>query len=173
MVMGGYAFASALHISGPLAMVVAGIIIGNRGRELAMSDQTRDYLGKFWEIIDEILNALLFLLIGFEMLVISFSFGILWLGLISIGIVLLARFLSVLTPTLVLSLKRPFEKHSIVMLTWGGLRGGISVALALAIPPDMHRDVFVSITYIIVIFSILVQGLTIGKLAGRLKSQAT
>jgi monovalent cation:H+ antiporter, CPA1 family len=169
MVMGGYALANLLHISGPLAMVVAGIITGNRGKELAMSDITRDYLGKFWELLDEILNALLFLLIGFEMLLISFEGRVLWIGLISIVVVLLARWLSVLLPTLILSFKLPFERKSIAMLTWGGLRGGISVALALAIPADMHRDLFVPITYIIVIFSILVQGLTIGRLAKRLR----
>lgn len=169
MVMGGYAFASAIHISGPLSMVVAGIITGNRGRKLAMSDITRDYLTKFWEILDEVLNALLFLLIGFEMLVIVFRQEVLWIGLLSIGVVILARWISVLVPTIIISFRKTFEKNAIAMLTWGGLRGGISVALALAIPVDMHRDLFVQITYIVVIFSIVVQGLTIGKFARRLK----
>lgn len=168
MVMGGYALADSLHISGPLAMVVAGIIIGNRGKELAMSDITRDYLGKFWELIDEILNALLFLLIGLEMLVIPFGGQIAWIGLLTIPVVLLARWFSVLLPGWLLSIRKPFENNAIALLTWGGLRGGISVALALAIPSNMHRDIFLPVTYMVVIFSILVQGLTIAPLARRL-----
>lgn len=168
MVMGGYLLASILQISGPLAMVVAGIITGNKGKAEAMSDVTRDYLGKFWELIDDILNALLFLLIGLEILVISFQPVIIYVGLITIIIVLLARFISVFLPTLFLRLRRSFEKHTIPILTWGGLRGGISVALALSLPYSMHRSEFVSITYIVVVFSILVQGLTIGRLAKKL-----
>lgn len=172
MVMGGYLLASILHISGPLAMVVAGIITGNKGREEAMSDLTRDYVGKFWELIDEILNALLFLLIGFEVLNISFHSKITIISLIAIGIILLARLVSVYIPTVFLRLKRPFEQDAIPILVWGGLRGGISVALALSLPLSMYRNEFVSITYIIVIFSITVQGLTIGKLAKRLRSKS-
>lgn len=168
MVMGGYLFASYLHISGPLAMVVAGIITGNKGKALAMSDVTRDYLIKFWELIDEILNALLFLLIGFEMIVLSFNPATVWIGMLAIVIVLLARLISVFLPTFILSFRRQFERSLIPMLTWGGLRGGISVALALSLPRGEYRDVIVSITYMIVVFSILVQGLTIGRLAKRL-----
>ena len=168
MVMGGYLFASYLHISGPLAMVVAGIITGNKGKALAMSAVTRDYLIKFWELIDEILNALLFILIGFEMIILSFSGNTLWLGLTAIVLVLFARFISVFMPTLILSFRRSFERNLIPILTWGGLRGGISVALALSLPRGEHRDTIVSITYIIVVFSIIVQGLTIGKLAKKL-----
>jgi len=167
-VMGGYAFANAIHISGPLAMVVAGIIVGNKGKQYAMSDITRDYLGKFWELVDEILNALLFMLIGFEILVISFRSELVWIGLVSIAIVLLARLVSVSVPIFFLSFRRTFEKNTIAMLTWGGLRGGISVALALSIPRDMFRQEFLSITYIIVIFSIIVQGLTISRAARKL-----
>lgn len=170
VVMGGYAFANAIHISGPLAMVSAGIIVGNKGKQLAMSDVTRDYLGKFWELIDEILNALLFMLIGFEMLVISFRMELMWMGLMAVIIVLFARFISVSIPILALSLRRTFEKNTITILTWGGLRGGISVALALSIPRDMYRQEIVTITYIVVVFSIIFQGLTIGKVAKKLVS---
>ena len=168
IVMGGYLIAGNLHISGPLAMVVAGIIIGNKAKKEGMSEQTRDYLDKFWEMIDEILNAVLFLLIGFEMLIIKISSTVLIVGGISIMVVLLARWISVLLPVSLLRNKIKFEKHAIAILTWGGLRGGISVALALSLDKHMYRDQFVLITYVIVIFSILVQGLTIGKLSKKL-----
>lgn len=168
IVMGGYLLADYLHISGPLAMVVAGIITGNKSRAEGMSDVTRDYIDKFWEMIDEVLNAILFLLIGFEMLIVPFTFSLFWFGCISIFIVLLARFISVAIPISLLKHKTVFEKNAIPILTWGGLRGGISVALALSLPESMFGDVFVSITYIIVLFSIIVQGLTIGKFAKKL-----
>ena len=168
IVMGGYFIAGYLHVSGPLAMVVAGIMIGNKLNEEGMSAQTRDYLGKFWELIDEILNAVLFLLIGFEMLIIKISSTVLLIGLLAIGIVLLARWISVFIPVYLLRFKIKFEKNAIAILTWGGLRGGISVALALSLGKHMYRDEFVLITYIIVIFSILVQGLTIGKVSKKL-----
>ena len=168
IVMGGYLLADKLHISGPLAMVVAGIITGNKSRAEGMSDVTRDYLDKFWEMIDEVLNAILFLLMGFEMLIIPFNITLFWLGCASIIIVLLARFISVAIPISLLKYKNTFEKNAIPILTWGGLRGGISVALALSLPTSMFGEVFVSITYIIVLFSIIVQGLTIGKFAKKL-----
>lgn len=168
IVMGGYALANALHVSGPLAMVVAGIITGNQGKTYGMSDVTRDYLGKFWELIDEILNAILFLLIGLEMLVIEIDQQILVIGGICILLVLLSRFISVFIPVVLLRRFVPFENKAVTMLTWGGLRGAISVALALSLPADMMRNELVSITYIIVIFSIVVQGLTISKIAGRI-----
>jgi monovalent cation:H+ antiporter, CPA1 family len=170
MVMGGYLFARYIHVSGPLAMVVAGIITGNKGKELAMSDITRDYVNKFWEMIDEILNALLFLLIGFEMIAFSFDPKDIWIGLIAIIIVLIARWISVFLPTLLLPSRRSFERYMLPILTWGGLRGAISVALALSLPKGEYRDLIISITYIIVVFSIIVQGLTIGKLAKKLTS---
>jgi monovalent cation:H+ antiporter, CPA1 family len=170
IVMGGYTLANNLHVSGPLAMVIAGIITGNKSWELSMSETTRDYLDKFWEMIDEFLNGILFLLIGFEMLVIHFNTVIFWIGCVTILIVLFARFVSVAIPIAVLKFGRTFEKHAISILTWGGLRGGISVALALSIPHTGYRYVFVAVTYIIVLFSIIVQGLTIGKLAKRLHS---
>jgi CPA1 family monovalent cation:H+ antiporter len=165
IVMGGYLLADYLHISGPLAMVVAGIITGNKSMDKNMSDVTRTYIDKFWQMMDEIFNAILFLLVGFEMLIIPFNITLLWLGIISIIIVLFARLISVAIPITLLRYKKTFEKNAVFILTWGGLRGGLSVALALSLPANMFGEVFVSVTYIIVLFSILVQGLTIGKLA--------
>ncbi len=168
IVMGGYSLAHYIHVSGPLAMVIAGIITGNQGKSLAMSDTTRDYLGKFWELVDDILNTILFLLIGFEVLVIKVNSTILTIGAITILIVLLARWIAVAFPVLLMKLRIKFEKNAIAILTWGGLRGGISVALALSLPEQMHRNELVTITYVVVIFSIIVQGLTIGKVSQRL-----
>lgn len=170
IVTGGYFIAGRLHVSGPLAMVVAGIITGNKVKCEALSLVSRDYLGKFWELADEILNAVLFLLIGLEMLVIKINTTVLIIGAIMIFIVLLARWISVLLPVQLLRSKIQFERHAVAILTWGGLRGGLSVALALSLTAAMHRDEFVLITYMIVVFSILVQGLTIGKFARRLLS---
>jgi CPA1 family monovalent cation:H+ antiporter len=155
-------------VSGPLAMVVAGIITGNMARQYGMSEVTRDYLDKFWEIIDEILNAVLFFLIGIEMIIIEFKMQHIWIGLIGIVIVLIARFLSVLVPFIFLRKNNVFQKHSLTLLTWGGLRGGISVALALSLPKSEFSDFFLTITYIIVLFSIIVQGLTIGRVVKKL-----
>lgn len=169
MVMGGYSFAHFLHISGPLAMVVAGILVGNRGKKYAMSKTTREYLDKFWELIDEILNAILFILIGFEILVINKNLSFIEIGLITILIVLIARYLSIGVSILLIKFKRTFPKNTIWVLTWGGLRGGISVALALSLNQNMHRDLFVTITYVVVLFSILIQGLSIGKFVKYLK----
>ena len=169
--MGGYLLADKLHISGPLAMVMAGIITGNKSMDVGVSDITRDYIGKFWEMIDEVMNAILFLLIGFEMLIIPFNITLLWLGFITIFIVLLGRLISVSVPIIFLKQKKPFDKNTIPILTWGGLRGGISVALALSLPKYMNGEVFVSITYIVVLFSIIVQGLTIGKFARELAAR--
>ncbi|HTK18818.1 MAG TPA: sodium:proton antiporter [Mucilaginibacter sp.] len=168
IVMGGYFVAGRLHVSGPLAMVVAGIITGNKVKHEAMSNISRDYLGKFWELIDEILNAVLFLLIGLEMLVIKINSTVLIIGAIMIFIVLLARWICVLLPVQLLRFKIQFEKHAVAILTWGGLRGGLSVALALSLSATMHRDEFVLITYMIVVFSILVQGLTVGAFTKKL-----
>jgi CPA1 family monovalent cation:H+ antiporter len=133
-----------------------------------MSETSRDYIDKFWGMVDNLLNAVLFLLIGLEMLVIPFRPSVLWLGFGAIPIVLAARYVSVLLPISLLRYNTCFEKNAIGILTWGGLRGGLSVALALSVPASMHGEQFVAITYIIVLFSILVQGLTIGKFAGRL-----
>lgn len=169
LVMGGYTIASHIHVSGPLAMVVAGIITGNKVKEEVMSDETIDYLDKFWHLIDEILHAILFLFIGLEMLIIKINVTVTIIGGITIIIVLLSRWISVIVPVVLLKYKIKFEKHAIAILTWGGLRGGISVALALSLTDKMHRDEFVLITYIVVVFSILVQGLSIGKLAKKLQ----
>jgi CPA1 family monovalent cation:H+ antiporter len=168
IVTGGYLLADRLGISGPLAMVVAGLITGNKSRREVMSDTTRDYIDKFWEMIDEFLNAILFLLIGFEVLVLPFNKTFIVLGFAAVPIVLAARYLSVLLPISLLKYLTAFERNAIPILTWGGLRGGISVALALSIPAGMQGEFFVVITYIVVLFSIIVQGLTIGKVAKRL-----
>jgi CPA1 family monovalent cation:H+ antiporter len=164
LVSGGYALAGYLHVSGPIAMVVSGLLIGNHGRVFAMSDRTREHLDTFWELIDEILNAVLFVLIGFEVLVLTFSSNILFAGLIMILITLSARLVSVWIPISLLKFTHEFTPGVVKMLTWGGLRGGISVALALSIPLGEARDIILPVTYIIVVFSILVQGLSVGKL---------
>ena len=161
LVMGGYAFARIIHVSGSIAMVVAGIFIGNRGRLFAMSENTREHLDSFWELMDEILNAVLFLLIGLEILVLTIKGNYLIAGLIMIPVVLLARFISVGIPVTFMRRIRDFSPHAVKIMTWGGLRGGISVALALSIPNGPEREALLTVTYIIVIFSILVQGLTI------------
>ncbi|MBP6185854.1 MAG: sodium:proton antiporter [Saprospiraceae bacterium] len=165
IVMGGYTLAHFLHVSGPLAMVAAGIITGNHGRKFGMSVMTVEYVDKFWEIIDEILNATLFVLIGLELLVIETNSIIVIVGFMLIIICLIARYISVYIPSLAIRLKEKITQRTLLILTWGGLRGGISIALALSIQPEMHRSVWVTITYVIVCFSILVQGLTVGKLA--------
>lgn len=162
-VTGGYAWASHLHTSGPLAMVVTGLVIGNHGRALAMSDTTRRYVDMFWKLMDEILNAVLFVLIGMEVLLITFSTSVLVAGAVAIGVTLVARALTVGWPVRVLGHRFGLPTGSWRVLTWGGLRGGISVALALALPPGPDRDTVLALTYCVVVFSILVQGLTIGR----------
>jgi CPA1 family monovalent cation:H+ antiporter len=164
LVMGGYALVSALHMSGPIAMVVAGLLIGNKGRVLAMSERTVQHLDNFWELVDEILNAVLFVLIGLEVLLLSFRGEYLLAAVAIIPAVLLARYISVGLPVTLLKRVRAFSPRVVEILTWGGLRGGISVALALSLPPVPEREVIVVITYAVVVFSILVQGLTIGAL---------
>jgi monovalent cation:H+ antiporter, CPA1 family len=168
MVFGGYVAAEAIHVSAPIAAVAAGLLIGNHGRALAMSDTTRDHLDTFWELIDEILNAVLFLLIGLEVVHLRVTSGLLAAGAIAIPVVLIARWLSVAGP---LSAMRSFRRQApgaVALLTWGGLRGGISVALALSLPNGPERDVVLVITYCVVVFSILVQGTTLGRLVRRL-----
>ena len=164
LVFGGYALASALHISGPIFVVVAGLLIGNRGRQYAMSDRTKEHLDDFWELIDEILNAVLFVLIGLEVLILSFDLNYLYAGLAMIPLTLLARFISVGVPVSLMKLRKTFTPNVIRILTWGGLRGGISIALALTLPEGESREALIVVTYIVVIFSIVVQGLTVGKL---------
>jgi CPA1 family monovalent cation:H+ antiporter len=160
-VMGGYALAAHLHISGPLAMVIAGLIVGNQGRQFAMSHTTREHLDTFWELIDSILNSVLFVLIGLEVIILKFNVQ-LWLPAAAVVLMaLFARWISVAIP--LITFKRTFglPRGSWKVLTWGGLRGGISVALALSLPVGPERDIVLSLTYVIVVFSILVQGLTI------------
>ncbi len=168
MVMGGYSLAHYLHVSGPLAMVVAGIIVGNQGKKHAMSAITEEYIDKFWELIDEVLNALLFVIIGLELLVIRFTSSFIVIGLIAIVIVLLTRYISIFLPSQIIRLKEEVKHKTILLLVWGGLRGGISIALALSLRPELGKDLWVALTYFVVAFSILVQGLTVGKLAKRL-----
>ena len=161
-VMGGYALASHLHVSGPLAMVVAGLMTGNGGRALAMSDSTRRYVDMFWELIDEMLNAVLFVLIGMEVLLISFSAPLLMGGAAAIVMTLLARSLTVGLPVAWMPALFKLPSGSSRVLVWGGLRGGISVALALSLPAGPGRNIVLALTYSVVVFSILGQGLTIG-----------
>ncbi|MCP5151048.1 MAG: sodium:proton antiporter [Ectothiorhodospiraceae bacterium] len=163
VVTGGYSLAMALHTSGPIAMVVAGLLIGNHGRRLAMSERTRGHLDTFWELIDEILNTVLFVLIGLELLVLPFDLGPAVAGVIAIPLVLAARFVCVGVPVRIMGLRRAFSPGAVRILTWGGLRGGISIALALSIPAGPERDVILPVTYLVVVFSILVQGLTLGR----------
>ena len=164
LVFGGHALATALHLSGPIAIVVAGLLIGNEGRKLAMSDKTRDHLDNFWELIDEILNAVLFVLIGLEVLILTFNPQYIWAGLVMIPTVLAIRFVSVGIPVSLLRIRQSFTPKIIRILTWGGLRGGISIALVLTLPEGQNREALLMITYVIVVFSILVQGMTVGKL---------
>ena len=159
---GGYALAEALHLSAPIAIVVAGLFIGNHGRNFAMSEDTRQNLDTFWELADEVLNAVLFLLIGLEVMVLSYNWKSFTGALLAIIIVLSARLLSVSVPIQLLKRFRSFSPHVVKILTWGGLRGGISIALALSLPAGSERDVLLAITYGVVVFSILVQGLSIG-----------
>jgi monovalent cation:H+ antiporter, CPA1 family len=164
LVMGSFGLADWLHTSGPIAVVVAGLLIGNQGRQWAMSAKTREHLDNFWELLDELLNAVLFVLIGLEVLVLSLQRPYLLAGLAAIPLVLFSRWVSVLVQVKSFSLVREFTKRTITILTWGGLRGGISVALALSLPPGTGRDAVVTITYMVVVFSILVQGLTLNRL---------
>ena len=167
LVAGAYAVCLRLHLSGPIAVVVAGLFIGNRGAERAMSEDTREALFDFWEMIDEILNSVLFLLIGLEVLVITIDPSFAWIAALSIPIVLFARLAAVSIPILTLSLGFAFSKGVIPVLTWGGVRGGISVALALSLPAVGAKPLIMTATYAVVIFSIVVQGLTIKEVVRR------
>lgn len=165
LVMAGYALAQRMHVSGPLAMVVIGLMIGNLGRLLAMSDKTREHLDTFWELIDEILNAVLFVLLGLELIILELTPVAITIGLVAIPLVLFCRWICVLIPVSILrALKTPFNPHAVKVMTWGGLRGGISVALALTLPEGPERQHLLVATYCVVLFTIIVQGLTIGKL---------
>lgn len=161
---GGYALAESLHLSAPIAIVVAGLLIGNHGRRLAMSQSTREHLDTFWELTDEILNAVLFVLIGLELLILSLDEKYLLAGLLAIPLVLGARLISVALPIGIMRRFRSFSPGVVSILTWGGLRGGISVALALSLPSGDIRNTLVTVTYVVVVFSVLVQGLTLAPL---------
>ncbi len=173
LVAGGYAGADALHLSGPIAMVVAGIVVGNQGRRYAMSGTTKANLDLFWELVDVILNAVLFVAIGLELVVLTFTTAALSAGLLAVPVVLTARLVSVGLPVWSLRRRERFEPWMVPLLTWGGLRGGISVALALSLPGEAagdavpRREVILATTYVVVVFSILVQGLTVGPLTRR------
>ncbi|HED19295.1 MAG TPA: sodium:proton antiporter, partial [Gammaproteobacteria bacterium] len=172
LVTGGYALASALHLSGPIAMVVAGLLIGNHGRRTAMSEITRLHVDTFWELVDELLNAVLFVLIGLEVLILSFKTTYFQAALVLVPAVLLARLISVSVPVLLLRRVRQFSPGIIPIMTWGGLRGGISVALALSLPLGPERETILAVTYLIVVFSITVQGLTIGRVIRHWSSES-
>jgi CPA1 family monovalent cation:H+ antiporter len=162
-----YAIAHRLHMSGPIAVVAAGLLIGNRGAAIAMSENVRDYLFAFWEVVDEILNSVLFLLIGLEVLIFSFDLSAGMLALASIPLALAARFISVYLPIKFLSLRQSFPSGSISVLTWGGLRGGVSVALALSLPDSEFKPALLAAAYAVVVFTIIVQGLTIQRVISR------
>ena len=167
-VFGGCALAAWLHVSAPLAMVVAGLFVGNDTvRGTSMSQQTELYVDKFWELVDILLNGILFVLIGFEMLLIDFSPSYLTAGLAAIVIVISSRFVSLLLPVRFFAKRLDFVPHTTTIMTWGGLRGGISIALALAMPGE-NKELFLTVTYAVVVFSIIVQGLTVGPLARKL-----
>ncbi len=165
VVMGGYLIARQMHISGPLTMVAAGLFMGNFNVKFKMKSVTQDYLIKFWELIDEILNAVLFLFIGFELLMIKDLSHYMIPGLVAIAVVLLARFISIWGPTKFMSFRTRFSPQTVKVLVWGGIRGGVSIALALSIPKNENSMIVLSITYCVVVFSIIVQGLTIAKVA--------
>jgi CPA1 family monovalent cation:H+ antiporter len=161
LVLGGYSLASYFHLSGPIAMVVAGLLIGNRGKAFAMSENTHTQLFSFWDLIDEFLNSVLFVLIGLEVLILTLTSQYIFAGLLAIPIVLLSRGVCVGISVNLMKSAHTFTPHVIKILTWGGLRGGISVALALSIPECESRDLIIVMTYIVVVFSILIQGLTV------------
>ncbi|MGK6342442.1 cation:proton antiporter [Chryseobacterium sp. DT-3] len=165
VVMGGYLVARQMHISGPLTMVAAGLFMGNFNVRFKMKSITQDYLIKFWELIDEILNAVLFLFIGFELLMIKDLKHFMVPGLLAIAVVLIARFISIWVPTKFMSLRTRFSPQTVKVLVWGGIRGGVSIALAMSIPKSEYSEIILSITYCVVVFSIIVQGLTIAKVA--------
>ena len=164
MVLVGTVTAQKLHVSGPLAMVVMGLFVGNEGRKKSIANVAGDYVLKFWDLVDEVLNALLFILIGLQMVVVVFPFNHFLAGLIAIAVVLLSRFIGVGVPIQALKFRLQIRPKTVRLLTWGGLRGGISVALALSLPPFQYKELIVTITYCVVVFSIIVQGLTIGKM---------
>ena len=167
--MGGYLLAQQLHVSGPLAMVVAGLYVGGHARRGAMSNTTEEYVDKFWELIDGILNSLLFVLIGLELLLIDFQSNYLLISVVTVFLVLVSRFVAIWVPFRLARRWLDLDDKAPIMLTWGGLRGGLSIAMALSIPADLpYKDLIVTITYGVVLFSVIGQGLTMERLIRRL-----
>lgn len=164
LVIAGYAAAEAIHVSAPIAAVASGLLIGNHGRTFAMSETTTEHVDTFWELIDEILNAVLFVLLGLEVMILVFDGSSFLAGVLAIPLVLMARFTGVSVAVWIMKFHREFSPKIIRILTWGGLRGGISIALALSLPASPQRDIILMMTYVVVVFSVLAQGLTIGKL---------
>ncbi|MFQ5508392.1 MAG: cation:proton antiporter [Leptospirillia bacterium] len=171
LVLGGSALAASLHFSAPLCAVVAGLFIGNHGKRFGMTDEAADHVDTFWTLNDEILNAVLFLLIGLEILAVRFEMSFFLAGMLAIPICLVARLVSVAIPISLLGLTKSYTPGAIPILTWSGLKGGISVALALSIPSFPQKPLLVACTYLVVLFSIIVQGLTVGKVIQRLKRE--
>ncbi len=167
LAFGGYELAVYLHVSAPIMAVCAGLLIGDIGAKHGMSEETRKYVDAFWKLIDEILNAVLFLLIGFEVFAVAFEADFILTGVLSIGLALLARLAAVVVPFVILRPFRDFSRGVVPIMTWGGLKGGISVALALSLPDSEWKPLILTTTYIIVIFSIVVQGLTVAPLANK------
>ena len=168
IVMGGYGLAQLLHLSGPLAMVVAGLVTGSSSTEHAMSDNTELYVYKFWELVDVLLNAILFVLIGLELLTLEYNMSYLLAGLVAIPITIIARYISLLLPAGVFKKYINTEHSTIKIMTWGGLKGGLSIAMALSLTAPLPKNQFVFMIYVIVLFSIIVQGLTVDKLIKKL-----
>ena len=167
LAFGGYELAVWLHVSAPIMTVCAGLLIGDIGTKHGMSEETRKYVDAFWELVDEILNAVLFLLIGFEVFAVAFDASYLTAGVLAIALALVARLAAVAVPVLLLGGPRQFGPGVIPIMTWGGLKGGISVALALALPDNEWKPLILTATYVVVVFSIIVQGLSVGKLAAK------
>ncbi|WP_424942803.1 cation:proton antiporter [Aliiroseovarius crassostreae] len=168
LAFGGYELAVALHVSAPIMAVCAGLLIGDVGAKHGMSEETRQYVDAFWKLIDEILNAVLFLMIGFEVFAVAFTGDAVMAGIFAIALALVARLAAVAVPVLILKPFRDFTSGVIPIMTWGGLKGGISVALALSLPDNEWKPLILTATYIIVIFSIIIQGLTVAPLATKL-----
>jgi monovalent cation:H+ antiporter, CPA1 family len=167
-VMAGYAVSNMMHLSGALAMVVMGLLVGNYKKDKSMSNKTQEYVHKFWELADVLLNAVLFISIAFVLVVIDFEQAYFVLGLVSVLIVLLSRIVVILIPKVVLPKAVNFNYKESAIVIWGGLRGGLSIALVLSLPESKSKDILVITTYCCVVFSILIQGLTVGKVAKRL-----
>jgi len=170
--MGGTRLAQLVHVSGPLAMVVIGLCVSYEGRSEKRSNIAHPFVHKFWHLVDELLNAVLFMLVGLKFIHMDFSIGYMIAGFIAVGVVLLSRYIGVIVPIYLFNFKRTFNRKAIIILTWGGLRGGIPIALALALPEIEAKEFIITITYCVVLFSILVQGLTVNRFMEPATSEA-